>query len=435
MLKKTLQRILASIGILEHVRYLKDKQHQAVKDFDQVVSIQKRRTVETTERIIAVLPAAAPPGGLGDEALVKGLISYYEPLGYKVVPIAFSNNDHWDYLPKSLGVLPQNISEWENLSDLLTSVEWLYVIGADVMDGGYGIANTANRLKLVAATKALGIGATITGFSFNNRCPKILIDLFKKLPDDTAICLRDPESKKRFENLVKRQTTQVADLAFHMKPATEKIQASNTYKWLATRKHEQSRKLLGLNLCPHIADDNYSKQDPQSLANLVELYEQGAATFLASQSQYDILLIPHDYRGMLSDLNLSLILANRLQRQFGKDRVQVVDEWVNADEIKAFAAEMDIVFTGRMHLAIASISMGTPVACFTYQNKFEGLFKLVDLDMTLLASVRQTSPNDFHNMLLNLATNAKDLQQKILVSREKLENLSSQNFAHHIGEA
>ena len=40
---------------------------------------------------------------------------------------------------------------------------------------------------------------------------------------------------------------------------------------------------------------------------------------------------------------------------------------------------VDLVLTGRMHLAIAALGMGTPPLCVAYMDKFEGLFHLFDI--------------------------------------------------------
>ena len=48
---------------------------------------------------------------------------------------------------------------------------------------------------------------------------------------------------------------------------------------------------------------------------------------------------------------------------------------LHAWELKALAGTVDMLFTGRMHLAIGAFGMGKPALCVAYRQKFEGLFQ------------------------------------------------------------
>jgi colanic acid/amylovoran biosynthesis protein len=61
----------------------------------------------------------------------------------------------------------------------------------------------------------------------------------------------------------------------------------------------------------------------------------------------------------------------------------------SAAELKQLAAKLDGVVTGRMHLAIAALGSGVPVATFAYQDKFEGLLMLFGLPQTTLGTLSQ----------------------------------------------
>ena len=61
------------------------------------------------------------------------------------------------------------------------------------------------------------------------------------------------------------------------------------------------------------------------------------------------------------------------------DRVEMLRPPLNAWELKHLAGMVDLVLTGRMHLAIAALGMGTPPLCVAYMDKFEGLFHLFNI--------------------------------------------------------
>ena len=67
---------------------------------------------------------------------------------------------------------------------------------------------------------------------------------------------------------------------------------------------------------------------------------------------------------------------------------------LSASEIKAVAGLVDGVVTGRMHLAIAALGQGTPVAAITYQDKFQGLFAHFGVSESLLLSPEQLLAGD-----------------------------------------
>ncbi len=47
--------------------------------------------------------------------------------------------------------------------------------------------------------------------------------------------------------------------------------------------------------------------------------------------------------------------------------------------IKAVLAAVDLVVTGRLHVAILAMGAGRPALSFGYQGKFEGLYQLLGL--------------------------------------------------------
>lgn len=85
-------------------------------------------------------------------------------------------------------------------------------------------------------------------------------------------------------------------------------------------------------------------------------------------------LISHDYRGNDGDDRCLREIYDNLKQNYS-DRLLYTTAKLTAGELKATAGLMDMIITGRMHLAIAALGMGIPVAVITYQDKFQGLLE------------------------------------------------------------
>jgi polysaccharide pyruvyl transferase WcaK-like protein len=110
------------------------------------------------------------------------------------------------------------------------------------------------------------------------------------------------------------------------------------------------------------------------LETLVQVFAATLTELFSQCGPLSFLLIPHDVRGKVSDVSLAKALLESILPEI-KPYCMQVPAPCRAAEIKAICADIDIVLSGKMHLAIACLGQGTPVACVTYQDKFEGLFK------------------------------------------------------------
>lgn len=99
-----------------------------------------------------------------------------------------------------------------------------------------------------------------------------------------------------------------------------------------------------------------------------------------------MLLLPHDYRSFSkvgSDLDLCKKIHAVCAPEMG-DALEILDEETDAPGIKWLCAHTDLVFTSRMHCAIAALGSGIPAASIAYQGKFEGLFRHFELPSLLI---------------------------------------------------
>jgi polysaccharide pyruvyl transferase WcaK-like protein len=87
------------------------------------------------------------------------------------------------------------------------------------------------------------------------------------------------------------------------------------------------------------------------------------------------------------------------------------------DVIKRLTRQLDLVFTGRMHLAIAALGSTTPTLSIAYQDKFEGLYQHVDLSSEHILSPRQCLGGELLTKIRQACAQRHDNRERI---RERL---------------
>jgi len=375
---------------------------------------------------VCVLPAAGP-GSLGDEAMLLGMKDAFDERGVDMYPIGFYEDHSWPFLNDKIGVLPQDFAGWRIFIPKLLPFNKLYINGADVIDGGYGIKTVESRLILAYIASKLGLEVIITGFSFSAKAPKVLSKLYSVLGKDVKFCVRDPFSATRFSKLTGKQAQLVADLAFMMPPKKGNYRNLHVFEW-CKKNQQEGGEILGVNICAHTISEDRKSITPENIESFLLVYERALDRFLSDNENVSLVFIPHDLRGLFSDLNLALILKGKLISKFGINRLNVLEVESSADEIKKIVSEMDYVFSGRMHLAIASIGVSTPVACVTYQGKFEGLYDLVGLNKLLLIQAPDFNAESLYDVINDLKENKTIYKNILLGSQNKLKQYSNLNL-------
>lgn len=395
---------------------------------DGVISQQRlvACTGELEANAVCVLPAAGP-GSLGDEAMLLGMKSYFSNLSIDMYPIGHYEDNNWPYLKEKIGVLPSTVEEWSYFLPKLLRFNQLFINGADMMDAGYGLKVVEKRLFLAYIASELGLEVTVTGFSFSENAPRILSKYYSIFNDNVRFCARDDFSAERFNKLTGKQVALVADLAFMMKPQKMGFKNKHVFEWINEEK-AKGNKVLGVNICAHTLTEDMKGVSTQSIEGLLSIYEKALGKFLYENKDVNVLIIPHDLRGIFSDLNLAMMLRARLISKFDVERVRVLEVVCGADEIKAAMVHIDYVFSGRMHLAIASLGAGTPVACVTYQGKFDGLYKLVGLSDELLIHKSKFNAESLYNVLCKLKEKNSIYTKCLAESNAKVLRYSSLNL-------
>lgn len=252
-------------------------------------------------------------------------------------------------------------------------------LGADLLDGFYQVRSATRRLWLLHLAARLGKEATALGFSFNREPAPAVLRRFKRLPSRVNIRVRDPLSAARFEDLVGRRVTLVADLAFLLE--AEESSATATIDAWIDRQHDQGRRVIGINANALLGRREHDAHD----ADIVPFYADGLEE-LAMRDDIALLFLPHDYRtydDRPSDQQLVARLQRALTYRVGEQlatRSHLVTYTLTARELRQVAGRCDAVVTGRMHLAIAALSQAVPTVTLAYQGKVEGLYRYFGLD-------------------------------------------------------
>ena len=129
---------------------------------------------------------------------------------------------------------------------------------------------------------------------------------------------------------------------------------------------------VGLNVSGLLFHGGYSGDNQFGLsvdyADLIRSFIETAK----DRTDLQLWLVPHVYSltgdGMESDLQVARSLAEEY------DHVRIAPVFKSAPEAKTFIARMNIVYSARMHAAIAAVSSGVACLPLSYSVKFKGLF-------------------------------------------------------------
>lgn len=367
-------------------------------------------------------------GALGDDAMITASLdqlkkshdslevymlckstaaSVVESLGYQ--PIVFPNinlESHPDFF--------KNLYENEGF-------EYLIVLGADIMDGYYGITHPASALIAADLAVTSNIKPVILGFSFNKEPNEELAEFYNLLDRKITLNVRDDISLERIRHFSDANSILVADVAFCLTPT---VVPSDIKFWIDAQKNNGNQ-IIGFNLHPMLLK-NASKEN----INIIVQSAVHSIKKISKSSKVSFLLLPHDYRGNNGDS----ICLEPIYEQIIKD--SNVNAYLllgkhRASVLKAISGLLDGVVTGRMHLAIASLGMQTPTMCITYQDKFEGLFRHFSLPSKLLLAPQNMMNKDtFANELADFIGELSNLKTKVVAQSPHVKALSENNFSN-----
>ncbi len=377
-----------------------------------------------------------PPGGfgsIGDEAMITGIIDYFKDKGVtKIGLVSCSLCPGWkDFKIESNNLkivhytLSNSWKQWFELTKLASTYDQFYCLGADVMDGKYSEYRSARRLQCAALAKQTGTDTAILGFSFNEEPMPKVIEAFQKLPLDIKLYARDPISQKRLIQQLKRPVELVADLAFLLRPASNVGHLSDVFKWIKDQKSNR-RIVIGINANSQI----FSEPDEGDINNLIHIYIEALTEIYAKNNNVSFVLVPHDFRNAdkkSSDIGLSEAIWQGLPAKVQSHCLKLPAKF-SARQIKSIAGNLDMVLSGRMHFAIACLGQGTPVACITYQGKFEGLFSHFELEGMLIQPEEALEESNLGKLMIALLEKRDKIRKNIQNKLSKIQQLAQANL-------
>lgn len=322
---------------------------------------------------------AEPSGSMGEMVMLTGLMQSLKSLHSDAQFTLIGTHPH-QLNVQGVGTIDV-VSAWQGATGsrtfdrLLRQHHALIGLGADVLDGKYGASLVCRFVAYCNHAARLGIPTTITGFSFNSTPRRPAVHALSRLHPDVRINVRDQFSLQRFSDSVSRAAVLCADIAFLMAPSNESD--PETDQWIREMRIA-GRIPVGVNMNAHAFAQVISE------AGVTILIESIAKQLVkaAERDSLAYLLIPHDVKPQSGDIKLLRLLDDALN----ESEFRFVHYTLSTDpsRIKRTTGLLDMVITGRMHLAIAALGMNTPILSISYQDKFEGLyqhFHLSDADM------------------------------------------------------
>lgn len=412
---------------------------QSFNIYTQALRLRRNLGLIGIQKSSALVLPAESPGNLGDEALVTSTIHYLKENGIKYIGlISFKQGNKW----RSLGsdTVNETIemeqyfkgrslrSYWKTLFKAvpkMSKYESFYCLGADMMDGHYSDRATVSRLKLTSIAAEMGLESTVCGFSFNDKPTPTSVQTLRNLPSGVKLCTRDPISQKRLISQIERPVELVADMAFLLSPTPESAVASQVLQW--TKKQKENNRLI-IGFTPY--NQFNAKLGIDRVEQLVGIFVEHLTELYSQQDNFSFILLPHDFRNFntkASDLIVAEGIFENLPPEIQSHSL-IVPTPCTAADIKAIVSNLDFVLSGKFHLAIACLGQATPVAGITYQGKFEGLFKLFEIERTTITPEQVFQSGNLVNFLLPLIARREEIKQKIQSKLPEIQELAQINF-------
>jgi len=307
---------------------------------------------------------------------------------------------------------------------LLANYESYYAWGADVIDGVYGSAVPLAILRTVRLASMTGLDARILGFSWSTAPAPAICQEIDRLKH-VAYCVREPFSKARFEKQTGRSAIQVADVAFLFHPSETSPGIQPIVRWLEEQSNS-SNIVLGVNLSLFAL----GIQNEAEARGKVQMLAEALDSVKASIPNLKVLPVPHDIRESsknIGDADLAEFLRLELQeRSFGS--IPSFPKSLCPSDVDCLVRRCDAVFAGRMHLSIAALRNCVPVLCMTYQDKFEGMLKLFELEDCALREDECVSETNISKRIANLITERDALSARIRNRLPYVKQLAERNF-------
>lgn len=371
----------------------------------------------------------APPSGTnnkGDEALILSTLQnlYKKDIRIYVLQTGAALLDFIlnDFEVKILNQYFQAFNTFDSFIERLRLIFFMsdkkdiIIIGADLLDNGYGGERSEATLSVAAEAKALGLNVIVNSFSMRSIPSDRLKSMLKMVSKNgESFWVRDPLSLSRLTEAGFMKAKLSADIAFLLKPEPINLQNESILKLISNNNH----KLIGININP-ICLRNF-KDGPVAFRNLM----YNAMIKLYQQKKYYFILIPSHSP---DDVNFMLPIYDEMLK-VNNNCCTILRPIPSATHVKTILGSCEHVFTGRLHIAILTIGMKKPVTCFPYQGKFEGQLNHFGIDDCIFDSKYLPDTVDDLVEFVNRRVNVSSIiSNKICESFETVRGLALKNF-------
>ena len=339
---------------------------------------------------ILIVPPDFTFGSFGDQAMVFSIIENIKKTNPKAEIALFMMNEYQEKgIPLQFGYnipiyFPNKIQKRTPFfKKLCSSYGTLYIVGADILDGGCGIKTSLKYFKLMNIAHKKGLKVIANGFSFNDKNYPEIVKNIKKVSQYAVLNARDEISAERLRSIGCKNVKQTADMAFLF---DESLYTKSDYCLELSNQilklKSSGKKVIGLHLTT-IPDADYNTFLEKIISAIKPIKE------------LSVIILPHDkriYLEKMSDMEFGQIIEQKLK----DNDIETINayELENETDVKHIAGLLDFVITSRMHLAIASLSKNVPVISFVYQGKFEGLYKFYNFKQNLMLEADNFTSED-----------------------------------------
>ncbi|MDR6809228.1 polysaccharide pyruvyl transferase WcaK-like protein [Dyadobacter sp. BE34] len=335
----------------------------------------------TDNNAILLIPAGDLDGGFGEDIMITSFIKNFSN-DRPVTVLTYNVIHRPDYLDKF-----GNVSyaggfrdlNYLKLFGLMREHSEVLVIGADIMDGTYGLFASLLRLRMLRLANILGLTAKVSGFSVSKNILPRVKEEFMLASQTTKIKARDIDSFQRLASfLPESRLVLTNDIAFICPtiPVTYEGKEFEAYQSWCDSEKQKNKKIIGI--CPNSIQAKKIGLD-RYVADLTLLIDN----FLSVQD-FSLIFLYHDTRPLCGN-DTDKTISERLFKHFKSKNVScyLPDEIKNGVSLKGYLNSIDFTVTGRMHLGISGIVARKPMYGICYANKFEGMLKLFDIDPSI----------------------------------------------------
>lgn len=285
------------------------------------------------------------------------------------------------------------------------------VMGADIMDGGYGVHSSMVEWNIARTIQNAGIPARILGFSWNGKAHSELVRQARKAGlAGVRILPRDPDSRERLLKDNVPNVTQSSDMVFAFSGSSTEPSSLP----VVNGDKECKQKIAVVNVSGLIGSKIEQNTEYEHVLETLE------------DLGYSCLLLPHVSHSNVDDIAATVRLRSR---SAVAKRAGFLEELISPTEVLEVVRKADVVVTGRMHLSILALLASTPVIVLATQGKVSGLMKLFGIpDHCVEPTVgfgRRVS-----GLLVGLERNRQEVLDRMNSNLPAVRALARINFEH-----